>query len=223
MKVALFGAGRIGPLHARTLLAPRVRSTGCSSWTSCPSGPRRPPRSSAARPCRSVDEALAGADAVIICASTDDHPGLIRAAIARGLPTFCEKPLAASLEDSIAVRADIEASGVPFQLGFQRRFDPAYVEARRLIESWRPRRHPPAVPAQPRPGACLRGVHRLLGRHVPRPLHPRPGHPALRLRPRGRRGLSSSARRRASRSTRSTTTSPTPWPSCGSTTTRRWR
>jgi myo-inositol 2-dehydrogenase/D-chiro-inositol 1-dehydrogenase len=72
---------------------------------------------------------------VVIAASTDDHPMLIREALARGLPTFCEKPLAASLADSIAVRADIEAAGVPFQLGFQRRFDPAYMEARRLIET----------------------------------------------------------------------------------------
>jgi myo-inositol 2-dehydrogenase/D-chiro-inositol 1-dehydrogenase len=82
-----------------------------------------------------VDEALAQADAAVICASTDHHPDLIRAAIGRGLPTFCEKPLAAGLEESIAVRTDIEASGVAFQLGFQRRFDPAYAEARRLVES----------------------------------------------------------------------------------------
>jgi myo-inositol 2-dehydrogenase/D-chiro-inositol 1-dehydrogenase len=33
------------------------------------------------------------------------------------------------------VRSDIEAAGVPFQLGFQRRFDPAYLEARRLIQT----------------------------------------------------------------------------------------
>jgi myo-inositol 2-dehydrogenase/D-chiro-inositol 1-dehydrogenase len=83
----------------------------------------------------SVEQALDGADAVVITASTDEHPRLIREAIARGLPTFCEKPLAATLEDSIGVRADIDSAGVPFQLGFQRRFDPAYVEARRLIES----------------------------------------------------------------------------------------
>ena len=43
--------------------------------------PRPPPRSWAAASAATVDEALAGADAAIICASTDDHPGLIRAAI----------------------------------------------------------------------------------------------------------------------------------------------
>ena len=61
------------------------------------------------------------------------HPELIRASIARGLPTFCEKPLAASLDETIALAADIDRSGVAFQLGFQRRFDPAYREVHRLI------------------------------------------------------------------------------------------
>ncbi len=134
MKVALFGAGRIGPLHARTLL-----STGAVDQLVIMDVV--PERAAAAAEelggsvAGSVDQALAGADAAIICTSTDDHPALIRAAIQRGVPTFCEKPLAASLEASIAVRGDIEASGVPFQLGFQRRFDPAYVEARRLVDT----------------------------------------------------------------------------------------
>jgi myo-inositol 2-dehydrogenase/D-chiro-inositol 1-dehydrogenase len=134
VKVALFGAGRIGPLHARTLLA-----TGAVDQLFILDVVAE--RAAAAAEelggttVASIDEALAEAEASIICASTDDHPRLIRASIARGVPTFCEKPLAASLDESIAVRADIDAAGVPFQLGFQRRFDPAYVEARRLIES----------------------------------------------------------------------------------------
>jgi myo-inositol 2-dehydrogenase/D-chiro-inositol 1-dehydrogenase len=72
---------------------------------------------------------------VAIAAATDAHPELIRTAIRRGLPTFCEKPLAPGLADTLLLAAEIEASGVPFQLGFQRRFDAAYREARRLIET----------------------------------------------------------------------------------------
>ena len=134
MRVTLFGAGRIGPLHARTLLM-----TGAVDqlviMDIVPERAAAAAQALGGSVAASVDEALAAADAAVICASTDDHPGLIRAAIGRGIPTFCEKPLAASLAESIAVRRDIEAAGVPFQLGFQRRFDPAYVEARRLIES----------------------------------------------------------------------------------------
>ncbi len=51
------------------------------------------------------------------------------------VPTYCEKPLAGTLEETIAVAELVEASGVPFQLGFQRRFDAGYREARRMVES----------------------------------------------------------------------------------------
>ena len=74
-------------------------------------------------------------DAIVIAAATDAHAELVRVAIGRRLPTYCEKPLAGTLEETIAVAALIEASGVPFQLGFQRRFDPGYREARRMVES----------------------------------------------------------------------------------------
>jgi myo-inositol 2-dehydrogenase/D-chiro-inositol 1-dehydrogenase len=60
---------------------------------------------------------------------------LIRASIGRGLPTFCEKPLAGNLDETIALADEIDSSGVPFQLGFQRRFDAAYREVHRLVES----------------------------------------------------------------------------------------
>jgi myo-inositol 2-dehydrogenase/D-chiro-inositol 1-dehydrogenase len=134
VRIALFGAGRIGPLHARTLLA-SAAVDGLAIMDIVPERATTAARELGVDAAASVSEALDGADAVVITASTDDHPELIRAAIGRGLPTFCEKPLAASLAESIAVRADIEAAGVPFQLGFQRRFDPAYREARRLIET----------------------------------------------------------------------------------------
>jgi myo-inositol 2-dehydrogenase/D-chiro-inositol 1-dehydrogenase len=134
MRVAIFGAGRIGPLHGRTLLS----SAAIESVSITDLVPQRAADVAAELGLEhvgAVDAAMEQADAVVIAASTTDHAALIRAAIERKLPTFCEKPLAASLEESIAVMLDVEASAVPFHLGFQRRFDPAHVEARRLVES----------------------------------------------------------------------------------------
>jgi myo-inositol 2-dehydrogenase / D-chiro-inositol 1-dehydrogenase len=134
MRIALFGAGRIGPLHARALMA----SGSVEQLTIVDVMPERAETVAGdlgAAWSATPQSALVDADAVVITASTDDHPALIREAIGRGLPTFCEKPLADSLAGSIAVMLDVERSSVPFQLGFQRRFDPAYVEARRLIAS----------------------------------------------------------------------------------------
>ena len=81
-----------------------------------------------------IGEAIEGADALVIAASSTAHPELIRAGIARGIPVFCEKPLATGLEETKQLVDEIEASGIRFQLGFQRRFDAAYGEARRLVK-----------------------------------------------------------------------------------------
>jgi myo-inositol 2-dehydrogenase/D-chiro-inositol 1-dehydrogenase len=83
----------------------------------------------------SIEAALDAVDAVVIAAATDAHASLIRASIGHGLPTYCEKPLANDLATSRAVAADISAAGAAFQLGFQRRFDAGYAEARRMVAS----------------------------------------------------------------------------------------
>jgi myo-inositol 2-dehydrogenase/D-chiro-inositol 1-dehydrogenase len=134
VRLAMFGAGRIGPLHARTLAG----SAAVSHMTITDVVEERAATLAddlGIEHVPTLEAALDQADAVVITASTDMHPQLIAAAVGRGLPTFCENPLASTLADSIEVMQLVESSGVPFHLGFQRRFDPAYVEARRLISS----------------------------------------------------------------------------------------
>jgi myo-inositol 2-dehydrogenase/D-chiro-inositol 1-dehydrogenase len=134
MRLAVLGLGRIGSLHARTLAGiPVVDELLLYGHHVGPT--TRLAAELDATVCGSVEEALDAADAAVIAATTDSHEQLIRAAIERGLPTFCEKPLTGDVESSVVLAGDIEASGVPFQLGFQRRMDPAYAEARRLVES----------------------------------------------------------------------------------------
>ncbi len=132
MRIALIGAGRIGRLHARLLRATEgVESVTLADVDHVRAAEVAAEAGIAVAP--SIDAALDAADAVVIAAATSAHAELIRASIARGLPTFCEKPLAGSLDETIALAADIDRSGIPFQLGFQRRFDPGYGEAHRLI------------------------------------------------------------------------------------------
>jgi myo-inositol 2-dehydrogenase/D-chiro-inositol 1-dehydrogenase len=134
MRIALLGAGRIGRLHARLLSAtPGVDSVIVADADAARAA--EVASEAGASAASSIDDALAAADGVVIAAATSAHAELIRASIARGLPTFCEKPLSNELDDTIAVAGEIERSGVPFQLGFQRRFDGGYREARRLVES----------------------------------------------------------------------------------------
>jgi myo-inositol 2-dehydrogenase/D-chiro-inositol 1-dehydrogenase len=134
MKVALIGAGRIGRFHAGLLSS----TPGVDRLIVADADGARAAEVAGevgADAATSIDEALAAADAIVIAAATSAHAELIRASIARGLPTFCEKPLSDDLEDTIAVAAEVERSGVPFQLGFQRRFDLGYAEARRKVET----------------------------------------------------------------------------------------
>jgi myo-inositol 2-dehydrogenase / D-chiro-inositol 1-dehydrogenase len=134
LKVALIGAGRIGRFHARLLTS----TPGVDRLIVADADGTRAAevaREAGADAATSIDEAIGAADAIVIAAATSAHAELIRASIARGLPTFCEKPLSDDLEDTIAVAAEVEQSGVPFQLGFQRRFDPGYREARRKVET----------------------------------------------------------------------------------------
>lgn len=134
MRVALLGAGRIGRLHGRLLSdTPGVDELIVADAASDRSAELAAEIRATAAP--SIEAAIDGADAVVIAAATDAHASLIRASIDRGLPTFCEKPLAGDLESTIAVAAEATAAGIPLQIGFQRRFDPGYVEARRLLAS----------------------------------------------------------------------------------------
>lgn len=73
--------------------------------------------------------------AVVIATPNDTHAALVREAAEAGKHVFCEKPLALDLESAEAALAAVARAGVKLQVGFQRRFDAAYREARRTIEA----------------------------------------------------------------------------------------
>jgi myo-inositol 2-dehydrogenase/D-chiro-inositol 1-dehydrogenase len=134
MRVALLGAGRIGALHAR-ILSETARVSELVIADVDATRATAVARSTGARAEPTIEAALDRAEAVVITAATDAHAALIRAGADRRLPVFCEKPIALELDETRRVVAHVEAAGIPLQIGFQRRFDPAYREARRLIAS----------------------------------------------------------------------------------------
>ncbi|MDZ4768596.1 MAG: Gfo/Idh/MocA family oxidoreductase [Chloroflexota bacterium] len=73
--------------------------------------------------------------AVIVATPTHTHHDVVIAAAAAGKAIFCEKPTSLTLTDTDAMRAAVERAGVPFQVGFMRRFDAGYLNARRQIDS----------------------------------------------------------------------------------------
>ena len=73
-------------------------------------------------------------DAILICSSTDTHASLIEDAARAGKHIFCEKPIALDLETIDRALETVAEAGVSLQVGFNRRFDPSFAEAKRLID-----------------------------------------------------------------------------------------
>jgi len=131
---AVIGAGRIGALHARHL-AGAVEGARLTLVVDVDENAARAAAVGGAAALTDVDEALVHprVDAVVIASPTSVHAEQLRAAALAGKAIFCEKPVADDLHSTSAALAVVEGQGVPFQIGFNRRFDPAYAEVARAI------------------------------------------------------------------------------------------
>lgn len=132
MRIGLIGLGRIGAYHAGNLAAlDEVEQLVVTD--AVPAAVASAVERFGATPADSVQALLASVDAVMITAPTSLHLGLIRQAVAAGRPTFCEKPVAGDPYAARDLVGEVEASGVPVQIGFPRRFDPAFVAAKAAL------------------------------------------------------------------------------------------
>jgi myo-inositol 2-dehydrogenase/D-chiro-inositol 1-dehydrogenase len=132
-QVAVFGAGRIGRIHAANLAA----LPGVQVRYVCD-----PVADSAASLAQAVgaqvaafDEAFAdpAVDVVAITSPTDTHSELISRAAAARKHIFCEKPVDLSAPRAAACAEAVKAAGVACMIGFQRRFDPTFNEAKERL------------------------------------------------------------------------------------------
>ena len=80
-----------------------------------------------------VDQLLRLVDAVVIAAATSAHADLLRASADAGLPVFCEKPISLDLRSTVEVVEHVRRTGIPVQMGFQRRFDAGFRAARDVV------------------------------------------------------------------------------------------
>jgi scyllo-inositol 2-dehydrogenase (NAD+) len=71
---------------------------------------------------------------VIVATPTSTHREIVIAAAEAGKAIFCEKPTALTLEATDEMLDAVNRAGVMFQVGFMRRFDTGYAEAKRKIE-----------------------------------------------------------------------------------------
>ncbi len=130
-RIALIGAGSMGSLHARVIsqsdrselarvIEPRedvgraiADRFGCD-WAPEPD--------------------VADVDAVVIAAATGAHHALAMPVLEADKPLLIEKPVAASLAESIAIVEAAEHRQVPLMCGFLERFNPAILTIMPLID-----------------------------------------------------------------------------------------
>jgi scyllo-inositol 2-dehydrogenase (NAD+) len=74
-------------------------------------------------------------DCVVIASPDKFHASAIQAAAAAGKDILCEKPLATNLSDAHAALDAVSKAGVRLQIGFMRRYDPAYAAAKARVEA----------------------------------------------------------------------------------------
>jgi scyllo-inositol 2-dehydrogenase (NAD+) len=130
LRVALLGAGRAGSLHAGNLADYAARAEIVAVVD-----PQRREAAEALGPVAGLDEALERCDAVVLSAPTFAHRDLTVRAAEAGKHVFCEKPMALSVAECDDMIGAAERAGVVLQIGFMRRFQPEFVEARRRIEA----------------------------------------------------------------------------------------
>jgi myo-inositol 2-dehydrogenase/D-chiro-inositol 1-dehydrogenase len=135
ISICLFGAGRIGRIHAANVAARDdvelryVVDVDQAAAAECAG-------QHGAAVC-SVDDALSdqGLDAVIIGSPTDTHADLISRCARAGKAIFCEKPIDLDIDNVDACLAVVEQCGVPLALGFNRRYDPSFAALKSQLDT----------------------------------------------------------------------------------------
>jgi len=136
LRIGVIGTGRIGRMHAGYIArqTPRAELSAVSDVSSAAAAEVG---AMYGVPALGPDEVIAASDAVAICTSTDTHVDYIIDAAEAGKAIFCEKPISLDLSQVDRAAAVLDRRGVPFMVGFNRRFDPGHRAVRDAVASGR--------------------------------------------------------------------------------------
>jgi myo-inositol 2-dehydrogenase/D-chiro-inositol 1-dehydrogenase len=133
-KVALFGAGRIGRIHAANLSAmPGIELVAVSDPVAAACADLAAVHGARVDSIEGIfaDKSI---DAVVIGSPTTTHSDLITRAAQSGKHIFCEKPVDLSAERARACADAVAKANVACMIGFQRRFDPTFSDAKARLD-----------------------------------------------------------------------------------------
>jgi len=133
--VAIFGAGRIGRIHAGNVVRQggvRLRYVVDPDQAAAAALAAQHGAQVAQRDAVFADGAVR---AVLIASSTDTHADFIERAAAGGKAIFCEKPVDLDLARARRCADAVRRAGVLCMIGFQRRFDPTFAAAKARLDA----------------------------------------------------------------------------------------
>jgi myo-inositol 2-dehydrogenase/D-chiro-inositol 1-dehydrogenase len=132
---ALFGAGRIGRIHAANIAAHAgarlkyvvdVDAAAAAAIARASGGEVADTRTVLGD---------AGVDALLVASPTDTHADLIEAGSRAGKAILCEKPVDLDVARARAAVAAAERAGILLAIGFNRRYDPSFRRLRDGIDA----------------------------------------------------------------------------------------
>ena len=141
IKVGIVGLGRLGSVHAQNLA---FKIPGCKLVAACSLEQKEldwakdylKVEYTTTDYKKMVDEA--DIEAVVIVSSSPEHCWMIEYALDAGKHVFTDKPLGCSLEECKRAEAAVERHPDKiFFLGFMRRYDPSYADAKAQINAGR--------------------------------------------------------------------------------------
>ncbi len=130
VKIALIGMGRIGKIHFKNIQHQLPGAEIVAVADPCYDKTFKEKYNHITFS-ESADDiiVLPQVDALLICTPTSSHAALIEKGIKNGKHIFCEKPMDLSLEKTTSLSEMAKEAGVKLMLGFNRRFDPDFMQA----------------------------------------------------------------------------------------------
>jgi myo-inositol 2-dehydrogenase/D-chiro-inositol 1-dehydrogenase len=134
-RIALFGAGRIGQVHARSIAAHQDAQL---AWVCDPVLPaaKSVAEQYGGQAATDVDAVLgdSSVDGVVIASPTPTHVDLLTRSVRAGKPALCEKPIDLDLAHIDQCWSDIAGYRPWVMMGFNRRFDSTFRMIRERVE-----------------------------------------------------------------------------------------
>ncbi len=137
VRICLVGAGRAGMVHGRNF-ARLIPDASLVAIVDPDDGARAAAvqETGVSRTFATLEAALAAVDCDAVCIATPTftHRDLTLSAVRAGKHVLCEKPMTLTVSDALQMVEAVQQAGVAFQMGFMRRFDEEFVEAKALID-----------------------------------------------------------------------------------------